>query len=300
MTHVLTVIAPPGTSTLEGRFPQTLSSVLERAGAQVGDFEWLAPNEAGDLPFAGLVPARAVALARAALPDQPFDLAAQPREKRRKELFLADMESTIIAEEMLDRMAERVGIAEEVSDITRRAMAGELDFEEALRARVSLMAGQPAQILEELAEQMTLNPGALTLLRTLRRHGVHCVLVSGGFSIFANRIRKTCGFDDSRSNHIIIEKDRIRGDLSEPILDGRAKAAILREICHQRDLEPLQAAAVGDGANDLLMLQAAGLGVSYRGKPILRRNAPFCVDHGDLTALLYLQGYPRDDFVTRP
>jgi phosphoserine phosphatase len=297
MTHVLTVIAAPGTSILEEASADGLRRALSAAGAKVGAFAWLSEGEAFDLRFAGLTAEHAQTLARTHLGNLPADLAVQALRGRRKRLLLADMESTIIEQEMIDELAEAAGVSAQVADITRRAMAGELEFESALTARAALLAGRPADLLELVAGRMTLHRGAVTLVRTLQRHGVLCVLVSGGFSVFADRIKTRCGFDEVRSNRLLLEEGRITGHVAAPILGRNGKLEVLREITDRLGFAPHLAAAVGDGANDLAMLRQAGLGVGFRPKDIVRSAVRFSIDHGDLTALLYLQGYTRRDFV---
>jgi phosphoserine phosphatase len=297
MVHVLTVIAPAGTSFLDEALAEGLRRALAEAGAEAGAPAWLAPGEALDLRFTGLAPDRARMSARAHLEGCPVDLAVQAVEGRRKRLFLADMESTIIEQEMIDELAEAAGIGPRVAEITRRSMAGELAFEGALTERAALLAGQPATLLEQIAPRMTLHAGARTLVRTLRRHGVYCVLVSGGFSVFAERIKTLCGFDEARCNRLLVEEGRLSGQVGTPILGRDGKREVLREVSRRLAIAPGAAAAVGDGANDLAMLSEAGLGVGFRPKDVVRRGAEISIDHGDLTALLYLQGYRRDDFI---
>ncbi len=296
MTHVLTVIAPVGTSVLDDDLVRDLGRTLTEAGAETGAPTWLAAGEAVDLRFTGLAPREAERLARTHLSLLPLDLGVQAFEGRRKRLLLADMESTIIEQEMIDELAEAAGIGAQVAEITRRTMAGELAFEGALRARARLLAGQPAELLDQVAGRMTLHQGALTLVRTLKREGVPCILVSGGFSVFAERIAALCGFDAVRCNHLVVEDGRINGQVATPILGRDGKLEALREVSHDLGIELTATMAVGDGANDLAMLKEAGLGVGFRPKEIVRRDARVAIDHGDLTALLYLQGYSRDDF----
>lgn len=296
MDSVLTVIGNPASSTLDAAMAEAAREALVAAGARTAALEWLDPGTACDLPFEGPDLATAEAAARDRLAGAPVDLAAQPLAGRRKGLLVADMESTIIGQELVDELAEAAGIHDRIAAITARSMAGEIDFAGSLRERVALLEGLPAATLERVAERITLNPGARTLIRTLRAAGATTALVTGGFGCFAGAVARDCGFDEVRSNHLVLERGRLSGRVAEPILGPEAKLAALVELAERRGLALEATAAVGDGANDLAMIDAAGLGVAYRGKPVLRRATRFRVDHGDLTALLYLQGYRRREF----
>ena len=294
MDHVVTLVAAPGN--LAQALVERVAAALAASGGACGPTDWLAEAEACDLPFAGLDPLLARQAAQDALAGAPADLGVMARAGRRKRLLVADMESTIIAEEMLDELAARLGIADRVAPITARAMNGELDFAEALRARVGLLAGQPARLLEEMAARATLNPGARTLVQTLRAEGAVTALVSGGFACFTEPVGAACGFDRQQANRLVIEDGRLTGEVAPPILDRTAKRAALEALAAEQGLDLAASCAVGDGANDLDLLQAAGLGVGYRPKAALRRAADVSLDHGDLTALLYLQGYRKAEF----
>lgn len=296
MSHVLTVIGAPGTSTLAPALIQAALGALAEAGARPGEPDWLAPAEACDIPFAGAAPERAEAAVRARLGDAPVDLHAQPAAGRRKALLVADMESTIIAEELLDILGDMAGIGPRIAAVTARAMAGELDFAAALTARVRLLAGQPASLLDAVRARITLNPGARTLVATMGAHGAHTALVSGGFTCFTEPVRAACGFDEAHGNRLLVANGALSGEVGKPILDRTAKETLLGTLAEPAAGGPAAACAVGDGANDAAMVAAAGLGVAYRAKPVLRGAARVCIDHGDLTALLYLQGYRRRAF----
>lgn len=263
---------------------------------------WLSPGEACDIPFTATNPAtaRAVRDTIASLyPDAAIDFAVVPAEGRRKRLLVADMDSTIIQQECIDEMADALGIKARIAAITERAMRGELDFEAALRERLALLAGLDEAALESVyRDRVTLMPGARTLVATMKQHGAYTALVSGGFTFFTSRVAAAVGFDINRANILNIAGGRLIGTVAEPILGREAKLASLQEFAALRGLQPHETLAVGDGANDLAMIEAAGLGVAYRAKPIVAAQADVGITHGDLTALLYVQGYRRDEFVT--
>jgi phosphoserine phosphatase len=260
--------------------------------------DWLAPGIACDLAFEGDAAASIDLECELAdtLGGSPLDLAVQPAEGRRKKLLVADMDSTILAIETLDELADLAGVKAEVAAITERTMRGELDFKDAIRARVALLAGLPVDALERTFERVTLMPGARTLVRTMQAHGAYTVLVSGGFRFFTSRVRDMVGFDTDQCNDLEIVDGTLTGGLHEPILDEDSKLDALNRAIEARNIRPEDSLAVGDGANDVRMVEAAGLGVAYRGKPILTARARVNIEHGDLTALLYLQGYRRDEF----
>ena len=228
----------------------------------------------------------------------PYDYNAKS-----KRLLVADMESTIIEQELIDELADYTGLREKISAITERAMRGELDFEAALIERVAMLAGLDARVLDEVYDKrVTLMPGAETLIRTMKANGAYCALVSGGFTIFTERLAARLGFDEHQANVLEIEGGKVTGRVKEPILGRQAKRDALVRIAKKRRLALEDALAVGDGANDLDMIQAAGLGVAFRAKPKVQEAARAMangavINHGDLTALLYLQGYRRDEFV---
>jgi phosphoserine phosphatase len=237
--------------------------------------------------------------AEAALAGRPVDLCVQPGSGRRKRLLVADMDSTIINVECLDELADFAGLKPHIAAITERAMRGELAFETALRERVALLRGLAATALQQAYdERVRLNPGARTLVRTMAAAGARCVLVSGGFTFFTGRVAEAAGFHANRANVLEQDAGALTGQVREPILGREAKLAALLEEAAALDLPLSAALAVGDGANDLAMIEAAGLGVAYRAKPIVAAQANARVDHADLTALLHFQGYAEDEFVT--
>ena len=234
-----------------------------------------------------------------AVGDRPVDFAVQPVENRRKRLLIADMDSTIINVECLDELADFAGVKDKVSEITERAMRGELAFEGALRERVGMLKGLSVDALQACYDdRVKLNPGARTLVRTMAEHGARCALVSGGFTFFTSRVAEAAGFHLNRANTLIEAEGRLTGTVGDPILGKEAKLAALQEETAALGLTPADALAVGDGANDLAMIEAAGLGVAYRAKPIVAAQAHAKVDHADLTALLHFQGYTTAEFVS--
>lgn len=271
--------------------------VLERLGAETSDPVVLA-GEAVDVPFRGAEPRAAEDAVRDALAGTPVDLAAQPAEGRRKRLLVADMESTVIQNEMLDELAEQVGRRAEVERITARAMNGELDFGAALAERVALLQGLPSSVLEEVLGRMEVTPGAGVLVATLRAHGVATALVSGGFSFFAERVRERLGFDVQDSNELDVSRGRLTGRVRPPIRDRASKLRTLERLAAERGLSLDETAAVGDGANDLDLLAASGLGVAFYAKPSVVKAARFRIEHTDLRTLLFFQGYRREELVT--
>ncbi|MDB5482105.1 MAG: serB [Caulobacteraceae bacterium] len=237
------------------------------------------------------------ARAAAAFEGRTVDFCVQPAEGRRKRLLVADMDSTIISCECLDELADFAGLKAEIAAVTERAMAGEIPFETALTERVARLAGLDLAMLQRTYdERVRLNPGARTLARTMTAHGARCVLVSGGFEFFTERVAKAAGFAAHRANRLIDDGARLTGAVGQPILGREAKLAALMEEAAALGLDLSETLAVGDGANDLAMIEAAGLGVAWRAKPVVAARADARVDHADLTALLYFQGYGADEF----
>ena len=298
MTHVATLISPPGRPGLDDALLARACAALPAARAPT----WLDRGIAADIPFTAGGPEDNRALGarvRAALDGVPVDVVVQPAAGRRKRLFVADMDSTMIGQECIDELADMVGLKDHVSAITERAMRGELAFEPALRERVALLKGLPAAAIDEvLADRIRLTPGARALVATMQANGAYACLVSGGFTAFTGRVAALIGFDEHRGNTLLVDGDRkLTGTVAEPVLGRQAKLDTLIELRTRRGLDPLATLAAGDGANDLAMLEAAGLGVAYHAKPAVAAAAHARIDHADLTALLYLQGYARGDFV---
>jgi phosphoserine phosphatase len=258
---------------------------------------WLDEGVAADLLFSA--PLEAVRAAfRQALADEPIDVIVQPAAHRAKRLLVADMDSTLIGQEGVDELAAVAGVGDRVAAITERAMRGEIAFEPALRERVALLAGLPESVIAEvLRDRITLSPGARTLARTMRARGAYVAIVSGGFRQFTRAVCARIGADEDRANILAVRNGKLTGEVIEPILGHDAKLGALKEIAAAKGVALVDTLAVGDGANDLAMLQAAGLGVAYRAKPKVAADADARIDHSDLTALLYAQGIPRADFV---
>jgi phosphoserine phosphatase len=248
----------------------------------------LSRGEAVDIP---LPEAPDPAAVKAALHGAPVDAIATPAAGRRKRLLVADMDSTIVTAETLDELADFAGLKQRIAAITARAMNGELDFKAALRERVAMLKGLPVEALERTWQRVRLTPGARELVTTMRAHGAYTALVSGGFSFFTSRVAALCRFHLHRSNILLDDGERLTGQVAEPILDRDTKLATLTSLAAERRLDLAATLAVGDGANDLDILRAAGLGVAFRAKPIVAAEARARVDHADLRALLFAQGY---------
>lgn len=279
----------------DGRERATLErGALMLAGAFAAEPRWLAEGEACDLFLEAGDKAQVEARSRALLGTLPIDLVVQVMDARKKRLLLADLESTIIENEMLNELAARLGLGAKVSEITRRAMNGEIDFASALEARIALIRGLPVAVLEEAAAKIRLMPGARALVATMHRDGATTALVSGGFTFFAEKLALSLGFDRVFANRLQIKEGRVAG-VEKPILAGAAKREALLSLAAEKEIPLSATLAVGDGANDLPMLQAAGLGVAFRAKPRVAAVAPCRIDHGDLKALLYIQGYCRQE-----
>lgn len=299
MSLVATLICNPANPALDSTIVDGARAVLPQATPA----HWLFDGVAVDIPFsadsnlAGDRHAIEERL-REIRGDLPIDIVVQPVGFRRKKLFLADMDSTMIGQECIDELAELVGMKAHVATITERAMRGEIEFEPALRERVALLKDLPASVVDEvLAKRITLTPGGRELVATMRAHGAYTCLVSGGFTMFTRAVGAKLGFHENRANELVVRDSKFTGEVKEPILGRAAKLATLVDLMESFDLDDVDSVVVGDGANDLAMIQAAGLGVAYHAKPAVAAAAAARIDHGDLTALLYAQGYRRDEFV---
>jgi phosphoserine phosphatase len=295
MTHVATFIAPEGALTLAA--VDRARTELDSAGA----IDWLAADTAADVPFTANAGAdqREIGERTRAAAGGGIDVVVQSANRRRKKLFLADMDSTMIGQECIDELADYVGLKAHVAAITERAMRGEIAFEPALRERVALLQGLPVTVVDEvLHERIHLTPGARTLVMTMRANGARTCLVSGGFTLFTDRISAMIGFDAARANRLtVVDGHKLEGRVAEPIFGRDGKRAALIELRSELGLGKEETMAVGDGANDLDMIAEAGLGVAYHAKPKVAAAAHARIEHCDLTALLYVQGYRRDEFV---
>ena len=299
MSLVATLICNPASPALDSTVVDGARAVLPSPGPA----QWLFNEVAVDIPFeqqdASRDDIKAIeARLRQARGDLPIDIVVQPRIGRRKKLFLADMDSTMIGQECIDELADFAGLKAHVAAITERAMRGEIEFESALRERVALLKGLPVSVVDEvLDKRITLTPGGRKLVMTMRAHSAYTCLISGGFTLFTTVVAAKVGFQENRANQLQVENGKLTGEVVEPILGRATKLATLIELTESFDLDNIDTLVVGDGANDLGMIQAAGLGVAYHAKPAVAAAAAVRIDHGDLSALLYAQGYRRDEFV---
>jgi phosphoserine phosphatase len=294
MSLVATLICNPAEAELDSTAIDAARSALP--SPEHGD--WLSEGIAADIRFSSTDDIRTISdRLREAMNGIRADVVVQPRIDRRKKLLLADMDSTMIGQECIDELADFAGLKAHVSAITDRAMRGEIEFEPALRERVALLKDLPVTVVDDvLKSRITLTPGAIALVRTMRAHGAYTCLVSGGFTLFTKAVAKMIGFQENRANELLVENGKLTGKVAEPILGRETKLATLFDLRESFDLDNLDTLVVGDGANDLGMIEKAGLGVAYHAKPAVAAAAGARIDHGDLTALLYAQGYRRDEF----
>jgi phosphoserine phosphatase len=295
MSLVATLICNPADPALDSTIVDGARAVL----SSPGQAQWLFDEVAVDIPFTGSDDIGAIVTRlREARGDFPIDIVVQPQAIRRKKLFLADMDSTMIGQECIDELADFAGLKVHVAAITERAMRGEIEFESALRERVALLKGLPVSVVDEvLAKRITPTQGGRELVMTMRAHGAYTCLISGGFTLFTNAVADMIGFQENRANELKVWDGKLTGEVAEPILGRAAKLATLVELRESFDLDEIDTLVVGDGANDLGMIQSAGLGIAYHAKPAVAAAAAARIDHGDLTALLYAQGYRREEFV---
>ena len=289
--HIVTLLTSPAARSLE---PALVESLRNAWGG--GDAVWLSPDEAAEFGVARMPDNFWQVWAD--LQGMAVDLAIQPEAGRKKKMLLADMDSTMIEQECIDELAEVAGVGARVKEITARAMNGELDFEGALLERVGLLKGLDAGIIDEvLARRITLMPGARELVATMRGNGAHAALVSGGFTAFTAKVAGELGFDENRANTLLVAGGKLVGDVARPILGRAAKVQALEEITARLGIGEADVMAVGDGANDLGMLERAGAGVALHAKPSVAAECDIRVNFGDLSALLFLQGYSRAEFL---
>jgi phosphoserine phosphatase len=293
--NTLVLLCNPARPTLDTGTVQSALEILRAGGATVGTADWLAADVACEIPFDGPVPDGC----ETGLAMTGVDAVIIPSAGRRKKLLVADMESTMIENEMLDELADFLGLREKIAGITARAMNGEIDFAGALTERVGLLKGLPTGKLDEAATRIRYMPGGATLIATMKANGAGCALVSGGFTYFTAMVRERLGFDSDAANVLTHDGNTLSGTVTPPILGKEAKLATLQKLAGERGIGVADAITVGDGANDLPMLQAAGLGVAFRAKPAVAAAVSARINHGDLTALLYLQGYRQSEFVER-
>ncbi|MBY4606301.1 phosphoserine phosphatase SerB [Rhizobium sp. 9T] len=294
MALVATLVANPSNPVLTPAIAEQAAEAVEASGLY-----WLADGVACDIALRdGTDGQAAEANILAVIAGAPIDLVIQEQETRRKKMLIADMDSTMIGQECIDELAAEVGLKEKVAAITARAMNGEIAFEPALRERVALLKGLPISVVDEvIARRITLTPGGPELIATMKSKGHYTALVSGGFTVFTGPIAATLGFDENRANTLLDDGGILSGFVAEPILGKQAKVDALNEISARLGISPKEAMAVGDGANDLGMLQLAGSGVALHAKPTVAAQAQMRINHADLTALLYIQGYRKTDFV---
>ena len=297
MDTILTLIVNPDEPSLSSNTIAAVRAALADLGAETTGADWLAPGIACDIGFSGLHADQAMAAARIKLSGAPIDVVAGGAKQRRKKILVADMESTIIEQEMLDEIGAATGQAEAIAAITKAAMNGEMDFAEAFRARIGLLKGVKLALLDELAARITAMPGAATLVATMKAHGGHTALISGGFDLYTARVAEWLGFDEHQGNRLEVQDGLLTGAPIEPVQGRNAKLTALIRIAAAAKLPLSATLAVGDGANDLDMLGAAGVGIAYHPKPIVAAAAPLRLHYADLTGVLYAQGYRREEFV---
>lgn len=294
MSFFLTLIAA-GAHLTPGHLERALRYLETQGIALAGKPVWLAPHRAADLPLSGRPHFNQMQALRRGFEGDQVDVIVSAAENRRKTLFFADMDSTIVTTETLDELAVFAKVGDQVADITRRTMNGTIDFYEAIRQRVEMLKGLPESALKDVLAQTEISPGVEITLRVMNRHGVHSSIVSSGFTYFTAGIAARCGFDDHFGNTMDIENGVLTGRVPEPILDKEAKLVTLRRKCEQFGCDPVQTLAIGDGSNDIPMLQAAGLGIAYRPRPMVAETIDNQLLHTDFTSVLFAQGYSEAD-----
>ena len=300
MDLVLTLIAPSGATKISDSLVQRVRNALNNLGAETAPADWLAPGKACDIAFSGLAPQQGEAVALNEINEKKpskIDVIAQPLNGRKKKLLIADMDSTIVTSETLDELADFAGLKNEIAKITQSAMEGELGFEEAIEARVSMLKDLPEDALEKTLKRVKLTAGAKMLVATMKANGAYTILVSGGFSYFTDYISNEVGFDKSYGNSLIIKKGKLTGEVAKPILDKDTKLKVLLQTAAQKKLSLEETLSIGDGANDVPMLGAAGLGIAFHAHKVAAQAASARLNHADLSAVLYAQGYRLEELV---
>lgn len=297
MDNVLTLIANPSETPLDDNTVSAVRRALAGLNIETAPADWLAPGHAVDIAFAASSPLAAETCARQALDGAPIDVIAQRAYRRKKKLLIADMDSTIVIGETLDELADFAGLKDEIAAITRRAMQGELDFAAALKERVAMLKDLDESFLARTMDGIELSPGAATLIATMRAGGAITALISGGFSYFTDRVRQQVSFHSSLGNQLEIVGGKLTGQVIPPIVDKDTKLNMLTDTADELGLGMSDTMAIGDGANDVPMLDAAGLGVAYHAHPVARQAARARLDHCDLTGALFAQGYRLEEFV---
>jgi len=293
--YVLTLIGNAESAPLQPLHIERVLQCLESPA----ETDWLAEKEACDLFINSHLSAEAITeKTRDVLAGFSIDAVCTLVEGRRKKLLISDMDSTVIDQECIDELADAIGIGSQIREITTAVIRGDISFSEALRKRLAMMKGMESKVLENVYEQrISLKTGARTLVQTMRHHGAFCILVSGGFTYFTSRIAAQLGFHDHQGNELIFNQGKLTGEARDPILGSSAKLNTLMSLCDEKSLSPADVLAVGDGANDIKMIQAAGLGVSFHDTGSLREQSDAVIDFADLTALLYIQGFRKSEFV---
>ncbi|MBT3703651.1 MAG: phosphoserine phosphatase SerB [Alphaproteobacteria bacterium] len=298
MENVLTLIGSRSWAPLSDDLVAMAIGALEEAGAECSAPDWLSEHLACDIFFDGFSPSVGEASVRQYLRDMPVDIISQHQEYRRKKLLLSDMDSTIIEQECIDEVAAYAGLRDQVSEITEAAMRGELDFSASLVRRAAMLKDIDVEVLQKVyKERITVTPGARTLVQTMRKNGAWSKLVSGGFTYFTNLVSIETGFHDHQANRLEVIAGRLTGKVIPPILDNLAKRKALDKCVDALGLQGQETLAVGDGANDIPMLQEAGLGIAFHAKPLVAASSNARLDHADLTGALYAQGYRDEEFV---
>lgn len=294
-SHVLTLIGNARSAPLEAVH---IERVCRGLGAK-DEVDWLGQDEACDIFIENPLSAADITEeAQGALSGTAIDAVCTPATGRRKKLLISDMDSTIIEQECIDELGDAIGLGSQIKDITQAVVQGRISFADALRQRLALMKGMEHRLLSSVYEErITLVPGARRLVQTMRHHGAYCILVSGGFTFFTQRIAERIGFHDHQGNELLFEGGKLTGEVQEPVLGRTAKQDTLLKLCDEKGLAPSDVLAVGDGANDIKMIEAAGLGVAFHGSVRVKKQANACIDHGALTALLYIQGFHQSEFV---